>query len=68
LKELEQAVRQDGRNAQAHYALMLAYRDLGRAEEAQKEFIAFQSLEKEKAQSFSTLLQSLLAGGTRPSQ
>ena len=68
LKELEQAVRQDGRNAQAHYALMLAYRDLGRAEEAQKEFTAFQSLEKEKTQSFSTLLQSLLTGGTRPSQ
>ena len=47
---------------------MLAYRDLGRAEEAQKEFTAFQSLEKEKTQSFSTLLQSLLTGGTRPSQ
>jgi tetratricopeptide (TPR) repeat protein len=68
LKELEQAVRQDPRNAQAHYALMLAYRDLGRTGEAQKEFAVFQGLEKEKAQSFNTLLQSLLTGGTRPSQ
>jgi Tfp pilus assembly protein PilF len=68
LKELEQAVRQDPRNAQAHYALMLAYRDLGRSEEAQKEFAVFQGLEKEKTQSFNTLLESLLAGSARPSQ
>ena len=68
LNELEEVVRQDPRNAQAHYALMLTYRDLGRTEEAQKEFAVFQGLEKEKTQSFNTLLQSLLTGSTRPSQ
>ena len=65
LKELEQAVSQDPRNAQAHYTLMLAYRDLGRTEQAQKEFAVFQGLEKEKTQNFNTLLQSLLTGHAR---
>ena len=45
-----------------------AYRDLGRSEEAQKEFAVFQGLEKEKTQSFNALLESLLTWGSRPSQ
>jgi tetratricopeptide (TPR) repeat protein len=62
LKELELAVRQDSQHGGAHYALMLVYRDLGRAEDAERESAIFQSLENKKRSDFKTLLDSLLTG------
>lgn len=62
LKELEEAIRLRPGDSGSHYALMMAYRDLGRTEDAQREQLVFQKLESEKEQNSRAQLEQLLTG------
>jgi Flp pilus assembly protein TadD len=60
--ELERAIQLQPKNASAHYTLMLAYRDLGRRQEAVREMAVFRNLKAEENKDFRSELQALLAG------
>ncbi len=64
LKELYEAVREQPENSSAHYTRMVVYRDLGRAEDAQRELAIFKDLEARKEKDFRSQLRSLLTGKT----
>jgi tetratricopeptide (TPR) repeat protein len=54
--QLEEAVRQVPEDETIYYNLMLAYRSMGRAEEARKALDKFQQLKQQKEQSLSSIL------------
>lgn len=60
--ELEEAIRLNPNDPSPHYTLMMAYRDLGRSDDAGREMTIFQKLRAEKAADFNSRLRTLLKG------
>ena len=60
--ELRPLLAQQPENAQAHYAMMLAYRAEGKASEAAAEMALFQQRRKASADEFQHQLDALLGG------
>jgi tetratricopeptide (TPR) repeat protein len=68
LTELNRALASDPDNAQAHYLLMLCYREQGDLARASTEQASFRRLQQKKSQSFQNRIDALLgstSGGTR---
>ncbi len=61
--ELERAIQLQPNNTSAHYNLMLAYRDLGKKQQAMREMEVFRDLKAEENKDFRSELRALLAGG-----
>lgn len=61
--ELERAIQLQPKNTSAHYNLMLAYRDLGKKQQAMREMEVFRDLRAEENKDFRSELRALLAGG-----
>jgi len=61
-KELLAVVADHPENAQAHYSLMRAYRELKKMPEAAAEMATFNRLQSEKAEKFQSKMNSLLNG------
>jgi predicted Zn-dependent protease len=61
-KQLHELIAEHPDNAQAHYALMLAYREGGQLPEASKEMATFQRLQRNGADQFQKKLNALLTG------
>lgn len=62
LPQASEAVRLSPDDPGTHYALMVIYREMGRAEDAQKELSAVENLNAQKKNDFRTKLQVLLTG------
>lgn len=63
VEELKRAIEQQPENPAAHYTLMLAYRDLGKREQALQEMDVFENLKAKEGKDFRSELRALLAGG-----
>ncbi len=61
-RELREVIAANPENAQAHYAMMLAYREEGKLPEAAAEMATFQKLQQGKADQFQKKLDALLSG------
>ena len=60
--QLRPLIAEHPENAQAHYAMMLAYREQGKLSEAAAEMAAFQQLQRGDADQFQKKLNALLTG------
>ena len=60
ISELNNALRDDPKNAQAHYLLMLCYRQQGDMTRASLEQTSFRQLQQQKAESFQSRIDALL--------
>ena len=66
ISQLQTLLASHPESAQAHYAMMLAYRQQGRLQEASNEMSSFQKLQRGSASTFEERLHALLSGN-RPS-
>lgn len=60
MAELETALKSDPQNAQAHYVLMMCYRERGELAQASAEQASFRRLEQAKSQNFQSRIDALL--------
>lgn len=64
--QLHALIAEHPENAQAHYAMMLAYREQGKLQDATSEMATFQRLQQGSADQFQKKLNALLSGSAEP--
>jgi len=64
VKQLQQTVERFPNDAQAHYVLMLAYREQNKLPEAETEMATFKRLQQMEADRFRNKMSSMMSGGS----